>query len=259
MGTMSLHFNRSIRMIYVWKTKFWTTVKACYSVSSRYVKGLSLLFFCHAPEKWGVRYPNLKKLGVRVPSVSPESYVFAIQHHRIGRIGLQRPFCTALHQLCSQLSAIQPPHRTRTYSEFRISEVSIRKIFWYFWPSRQHSAEVRPTSADRSMTLIFGFSRVPEGRIRPYSNSSRTSDLISLTLVRYQIFYITLHSILVSCACNPAWEQYNIRYSGCYADPATNCMYNYHYLKLYPDSRPSFWACSIATLIAPPSCKYDAR
>jgi len=44
-----------------------------------YVQGQSLLFFCHAPEKWGVRYPPLQKVGVRVPPVPvpPESYAYA--------------------------------------------------------------------------------------------------------------------------------------------------------------------------------------
>jgi len=35
--------------------------KACYSVSSVYVEGQSLLFFCLAPEKWGIRYPPIPK------------------------------------------------------------------------------------------------------------------------------------------------------------------------------------------------------
>jgi len=41
--------------------------KAGYSVSSVYVEGQSLLFFSHAPEKWGVRYPR---------TVPPESYAY---------------------------------------------------------------------------------------------------------------------------------------------------------------------------------------
>jgi len=38
-----------------------TSVKACYSVPSVYFERQSLSFFCHAPEKWGVRYPHSKK------------------------------------------------------------------------------------------------------------------------------------------------------------------------------------------------------
>jgi len=48
-----------------------------YSVSSVYVEGKSLLFFCHTPKKWGVRYPPVQKVGVRIPPVLPVNYAYA--------------------------------------------------------------------------------------------------------------------------------------------------------------------------------------
>jgi len=51
------------------------TVKAGYSVSSVNFEGQSLLFFSHAPEKWGVRYSPLQKVGDT--PVPPESYAYA--------------------------------------------------------------------------------------------------------------------------------------------------------------------------------------
>ena len=42
-----------------------------------YVQGQSLLSFCHVPQKWGVRYPPLQKVGVHVHPVPPESYAYA--------------------------------------------------------------------------------------------------------------------------------------------------------------------------------------
>jgi len=50
--------------------EFRTTVKACYTVSSVYVEGQSLLYFCHAPEKWGYGpygTPTPKSGGTRTP------------------------------------------------------------------------------------------------------------------------------------------------------------------------------------------------
>ena len=64
MCTMGLHLSRSIYVSYVWKSKFWT--KACYSVSLVYIEGQSLLFFCHAPEKWEYGTPT-QKSGVCLP------------------------------------------------------------------------------------------------------------------------------------------------------------------------------------------------
>jgi len=46
-----------------------TSIKTCYSVSSVHFDGQSLLFFCHAPEKLGVRVPP--------PPPPPESYAYA--------------------------------------------------------------------------------------------------------------------------------------------------------------------------------------
>jgi len=48
------------------KSKFPTTVKACYSVSSVYVEGQSLLFFSHVPEKLGYGTPTPKSGGTRM-------------------------------------------------------------------------------------------------------------------------------------------------------------------------------------------------
>ena len=42
---------------------------------SSLVEGQSLLFFCHAPEKWGYGTLHSKKWGLRVPFVAPPSKV----------------------------------------------------------------------------------------------------------------------------------------------------------------------------------------
>jgi len=68
---MGLHLSRSIRIIRrtFENRSFQQNVKACYSVSSAYVEGQSLLFFSRAPEKWGYRTPTSKS-GV-YPKVTP--------------------------------------------------------------------------------------------------------------------------------------------------------------------------------------------
>ena len=74
---MGLHLSCSIRRPMMrLKIEVLNDFKAGYSVSSVYVEGQSLLFFSHAPEKWGVRYPHSKKWGVCVPPVPSESYAY---------------------------------------------------------------------------------------------------------------------------------------------------------------------------------------
>ena len=71
MCTVCLHSSRSIRMIRL-KIEVSTSTKACYSVCSVYFEGQSLLFFCHAPEKWGYGSPPSKKWGYAYPPYSPK-------------------------------------------------------------------------------------------------------------------------------------------------------------------------------------------
>jgi len=65
MCTMGLHLSRFIGMMFE-NRRFERLLKPVTAVLV-YLQCIfreSLLFFCHAPEKWGVRYPPLQKVGV---------------------------------------------------------------------------------------------------------------------------------------------------------------------------------------------------
>ena len=88
-GTEPLFPSVSVPYVwYVWKSKFRTTLKVCYSVSSVYVEGQSLLFFCHAPDKWGYGTATPKIGGTRNPEPppSPENYAWLIVSMQLAAI-----------------------------------------------------------------------------------------------------------------------------------------------------------------------------